>query len=377
VFLATNSAVFDLNGKSETINRLTGYGTVVSTNAAATLGVLADGSSDTWVRDWFTGDIVVNKLGAGTLTVAADNVFATNTTVSAGTLRFVSSVGYPSTEQPEKVVNGVTNIGTTARDKWLDFRAATNNSAAVRDRVWIRIDFPAAQRVTSYNWVTGDDAQERDPSAWRLQGSYNGADWADLDARTNVVPPTARYTWYNGGTAFPLIGRSVADGPSDDHRYRHEPRCIQELDGLRGRCSSRRLLARVRRCHRTLQPDSQGLPDSDSIGVVGTADDCGAQRATSSVRSRIFKLTCKQVGKSATLKINLPVEGGGVCGLLRGSWPVQSFPLWRCRRHLRESWHRATRSNFPPGRRGPGHPGFMNAAARRDPTKRCSSSEPT
>ena len=273
VQIATNG-VLELNGQSETVNRLLGLGSVLNTNGIATLAVLADGSSDTWQRNWLQGNIQLDKRGTGTLSLAAANVIASNATVSAGTLRLTSSDGYPyyrfkvegikspsgasgnsmqlseialfnngvnvtsnrtgilydSTggvggsatvnafppgELPEMAVDGIKPAdGSATNNKWLDFRAATNRTAADRDRVWLRIDFPSAQKITTYNWATGNDASDRDPAAWRLQGSYNGTDWSDVDVQSNYVATATRNAWASAG-GFAVSSTNVPNTIND------------------------------------------------------------------------------------------------------------------------------------------------------------------
>ena len=271
VQIATNG-VLELNGQSETVNRLIGLGSVLNTNGSATLAVLADGSSDTWQRNWLQGNIQLDKRGTGTLSLAAANVIASNATVSAGTLRLTSSDGYPyyrfkvdgvktpsiansmqlseialfnngvnvtsnrtgilydSTggvggnvavnafppgEVPEMAVDGIKPPdGSATGNKWLDFRAATNRTAADRDRVWLRIDFPSAQKITTYNWATGNDSPDRDPAVWRLQGSYNGTDWSDVDVQSNYIATATRNAWVSTG-GFAVSSTNVPNAIND------------------------------------------------------------------------------------------------------------------------------------------------------------------
>ena len=62
--------------------------------------------------------------------------------------------------------------------------------------LWLRVDYPTAQRVTSYAWWTANDAVSachwRDPVSWRLQGSDDGRAWLDLDVRADYDVPTNR-----------------------------------------------------------------------------------------------------------------------------------------------------------------------------------------
>ena len=245
-------AVLDVSGTSETVNRLVGTGIVTSASAPGTLGVLADGSGDTWDRAWLYGQTSLAKHGAGILTLAANQAVPENLTVHAGEVRVEPFYGYthyrfkvegvknhpaiansmqiaeialfngarnvtqdrigiaydtgvtdyvgtnptfPNTESPELAVDGyVPPAGTSEKNKWLDFRAAT---ARTNDnhRVWLNIIFAAPQWLTHYNWATANDNHERDPSDWLLQGSYDGKAWTDIDVRTNFYAPDIHNNW--------------------------------------------------------------------------------------------------------------------------------------------------------------------------------------
>jgi autotransporter-associated beta strand protein len=87
--------VLDLNGKDDIVNRLIGAGRVLSTNGPATLGVLADGSDDTWERAWCSGAVSIGKYGTGTLTLTAPQAVPTNLTVAAGTVVLAPAQGFP------------------------------------------------------------------------------------------------------------------------------------------------------------------------------------------------------------------------------------------------------------------------------------------
>jgi len=283
-----SGTVFELNGKSDSVNRLLGLGLVINTNAPATLGVLADGSDATWDRTWLNGAITLDKLGAGTLTLAAAQAAPTNLVVSAGAVRLASADGFPfyrfkiegvknpatanamqlseialyndgvnvtpsragiaydstggigtgvevnafpAGEMPEKAVDGIVNVGTTTGNKWLDFRAKASRSAADKERVWLRINFAAAQKITHYNWATGNDAAERDPAAWRVQGSYDGVAWTDLDVKTGYAATATRNAWVTPG-GFPVSSVNTADVVNDNAQVSVAQGASLLLDGV-------------------------------------------------------------------------------------------------------------------------------------------------
>jgi alpha-mannosidase len=72
----------------------------------------------------------------------------------------------------------------TLGSKWLDFASAYPGTRSS----WIQYQYSnGLQRVvTNYTITSANDAQVRDPMAWRLLGSNNnGTNWVQLDSRTN------------------------------------------------------------------------------------------------------------------------------------------------------------------------------------------------
>ncbi len=263
--------VLDLNGKSDIVNRLIGRGRVLNTNGPATLGVLADGSDDTWGRAWLSGAISLEKHGTGTLTLATGQAAPADLTVVEGSVVLVPFDGFPfyrfkiegvknpssadsmqfaeialfnegvdvttnrigiaydptggigfsseknafpPDETPEKAVDGIVPPNTTVKSKWLDYRSKASRSAEDKERVWLRIDFASAQPITHYNWATGNDIPARDPAAWRLQGSYDGETWVDLDVQSGFSAPSTRNAWVSPD-GFPVTPAHTADIVSD------------------------------------------------------------------------------------------------------------------------------------------------------------------
>ena len=86
----------------------------------------------------------------------------------------------PNNETPDLSVDG--SLST----KWLDF----NQGALV-------FDFGSARRVDGYRWATANDATERDPVQWRLEGSDDQLNWVLVDDRVGEDYPTpvSRFTY--------------------------------------------------------------------------------------------------------------------------------------------------------------------------------------
>lgn len=52
---------------------------------------------------------------------------------------------------------------------------------------WAQLTFTEAKVIGAYTLTSGNDASERDPRDWQIQGSANGTTWTTLDTRTSMV----------------------------------------------------------------------------------------------------------------------------------------------------------------------------------------------
>ena len=84
----------------------------------------------------------------------------------------------PGTETPAESIDG--NLAT----KWLDF-----------NRGPLILDFGKVVAANSYRWATANDAWERDPYSWRLEGSTDNSSWTLLDERLDYSTPLDRFTF--------------------------------------------------------------------------------------------------------------------------------------------------------------------------------------
>ncbi len=96
---------------------------------------------------------------------------------------------------PLKALDG--NLGT----KWYDDRAATERRDVSGKDVWVVLEYAEPVAVTRYEWYTADDTSrfgDRNPVAWRLQGSHDGKAWTDLDvvecAKPHIFDKTLAYS---------------------------------------------------------------------------------------------------------------------------------------------------------------------------------------
>lgn len=85
---------------------------------------------------------------------------------------------------------------------------------------WYQLKFGAAQIISAYTFTSANDAPERDPKNWTLEGSNDGTAWDVLDTHTDEtfqdrtftrrfeIPNTTAYTYYrvnvteNGGSSL-------------------------------------------------------------------------------------------------------------------------------------------------------------------------------
>jgi hypothetical protein len=123
-----------------------------------------------------------------------------------GTLTAQYQTGSPTGEEYTKLIDNNTNT------KYLTVHASA----------WMQYQAPSSYVVTSYKITSANDAPERDPLNWTLQGSNNGSTWTTIDARSNEDFPnrfhtrifnftnSAGYTYYrfnmsnNSGTLLQL-----------------------------------------------------------------------------------------------------------------------------------------------------------------------------
>ncbi len=96
---------------------------------------------------------------------------------------------------PLKALDG--NLGT----KWYDDRAATERRDVSGKDVWVVLEYAEPVAMTRYEWYTADDTSrfgDRNPVAWRLQGSHDGKAWTDLDvvecAKPHIFDKTLAYS---------------------------------------------------------------------------------------------------------------------------------------------------------------------------------------
>ncbi|MCF6405632.1 discoidin domain-containing protein [Chitinophaga filiformis] len=79
--------------------------------------------------------------------------------------------------------------------------------------VWAQLEFATPQTTGAYTMTSANDAPERDPKNWTLEGSDNGTDWTVLDTQTDQSFGsrflTVKYT-FNNQVAFKFYRLNVS-----------------------------------------------------------------------------------------------------------------------------------------------------------------------
>jgi hypothetical protein len=100
------------------------------------------------------------------------------TNVSGGTISAQYQTGSPAGEEYTRLTDN--NVNT----KYLTFHASG----------WVRYQAPGSYILNGYRITSANDAPERDPLSWTLQGSNNGVHWSTLDTRNNQDFPNRLQT---------------------------------------------------------------------------------------------------------------------------------------------------------------------------------------
>ena len=170
-------------------------------------GITVDRNGKVWVS-WNSVTVVTPTTGAVTPT----------TIPVAPTTPLITARGeHQPNEGKEKAFDG------NPDSKWLDFSATS----------WLQIQYPSAVAYNQYVLVSGNDAPERDPKSWTVQGSQDGNSWTTLDTQTNQawsarkqaktyrLSNTTPYAYYkltitaaNGASSLQLSELTYGNGPA-------------------------------------------------------------------------------------------------------------------------------------------------------------------
>lgn len=103
----------------------------------------------------------------------------------------------PAAETPAKIIDGLTST------KWLDF-----------NRKGLIFSFTAPVKVDGYRFATGNDAIERDPVSWTLEGSDDQFSWTLIDVVKDHATTTDRQKYTNFILPNSLIPEVLSFAPT-------------------------------------------------------------------------------------------------------------------------------------------------------------------
>ncbi|MBN1411517.1 MAG: hypothetical protein JW969_11785 [Spirochaetales bacterium] len=169
-----------------------------------------------------TGTPVVSATATNT-SPATSTQTSTPTPTQAGLTDITNLSGtvtaqYSDSPSGEDILKLIDNSSST---KYLTFHASG----------WVQFQADTSYVVTQYTITSANDAAERDPYTWTLQGSTNGSTWATLDSRSGEDFPnrfqlrafafnnTASYNYYrlnmtnNSGTILQLAEWEIFGTP--------------------------------------------------------------------------------------------------------------------------------------------------------------------
>lgn len=103
-------------------------------------------------------------------------------------LKVIASAPVDITEEGEIMVNRENSGGPTAGEGSLKLVDGDLDSKYLTDYVqpfWVNLEFEEGKVVSFYQLTSGNDASDRDPRDWQIQGSNDGENWEVLDERVD------------------------------------------------------------------------------------------------------------------------------------------------------------------------------------------------
>lgn len=143
--------------------------------------------------------------GNTTLTITAKD---DNTITASAPLKVISGPPVDITAQATITVNKENGNGPTGGEgspKLVDGDINTKYLAGYSAPFWINLEFPQPVVAGYYALTSGNDASDRDPKNWEIQGSQDGVTWVTLDTRTDYKFPERKLTrefYFDNNTAY-------------------------------------------------------------------------------------------------------------------------------------------------------------------------------
>ncbi len=185
--VVNGSGTLDLNGSSDTLNGLSGDGTVDSTSGSAALIVGNNNASSTFagLLQNSGGTLTLTKLGTGTITLSGHNMYSGNTTLQGGGTLSVSADNNLGAATALLILDNGTLLQTASftstRSVRLDSGGGTMNIATNMTRVQAGV-------VSGVGKLTKIGSGTWDPTA---TNTYQGGTDRPARARARSVRATA------------------------------------------------------------------------------------------------------------------------------------------------------------------------------------------
>ncbi|MEU7467542.1 discoidin domain-containing protein [Streptomyces sp. NPDC044984] len=152
-----------------------------------------------WAAALLAGAVGATLLAATTTRAHADETVPTVTTAP--------DPGTDITGNGGKITAQYKETGAESESMLID-DDVTTKYFTIRSAMWVQYESPTAETIDRYTLTSANDAPDRDPKDWTLQGSLDGSTWTVIDTRTDqkfsarnqtrgfsVTPGTA-YTHY-------------------------------------------------------------------------------------------------------------------------------------------------------------------------------------
>jgi autotransporter-associated beta strand protein len=159
---ATYNGQLDLNGHTDTVNGLSGDGTVNNSTGSGSLSVGGNNQSCTFsgVIENTGGTLALTKVGTGSLTLSGVNTYTGGTTISAGTLDGNVAGSIPGNVNNSAGVLKLDDASTMASSATLTLASAPASSA-------VNLNFSGTQTIGALNFGVTSKAQ----GTWGVTGS--------------------------------------------------------------------------------------------------------------------------------------------------------------------------------------------------------------
>tara|TARA_R110002020_G_scaffold154225_1_gene333761 strand:- start:6 stop:806 length:801 start_codon:yes stop_codon:yes gene_type:complete len=137
------------------------------------------------------------------ITAADDNTLTASTTI-----KVIAGPPVDITDQSSISVNREYSGGPDGAEgstKLIDGDSSTKFLSGFVTPFWVNLEFPSPVVAGYYSFTSGNDAPDRDPKNWEIQGSQDGTNWTTLDSRTDFKfadRTETREFYFDNNTAY-------------------------------------------------------------------------------------------------------------------------------------------------------------------------------